>query len=351
MLYIGLDVHRKWVTMGGFDPVTGEIVERDRIGSESDSLREVFDSLEGPLYGVMEAGTTSWAMYRQLRPFFEELVVADPSKLWDRRRDRHAKTDRNDALRMAQMLYRGEIEGLYIPDEHTQDLRILVRGKVRISRWVTRLTNEMGSMLKSWGYVGHRSLLSKGGQVDLDEAELPAHSARVMQLWREMLEKAEQIEDELEAAIEEEAAADSDCALLQTIPGIGAFTALLIKAEIGDVRRFKHSSQLISYCGLAPRVFQSGESRFYGGLGKWGNRWLRYAIGLLAQRVANSRQDNALRTAYWRVQFKNHRNAAKMAVARKAVRVIHQMLTLGNAWDNSRATSRKAAALQRQVCR
>jgi transposase len=245
---------------------------------------------------------------------------------------------------MAQMLYRGEVEGLYIPDEHTQDLRVLVRGKVRVSRWVTRLTNEIGSLLKSWGYVGHKRLLTKGGKLDLDRAELPPHSARVMQLWRELLEKAEEIENELQAAIEEEATADKDCALLKTVPGIGDFTALLVRAEIGDISRFKHSSQLISYAGLAPRVFQSGESCFYGSLGKWGNRWLRYAIGLLAQRSSMSKQDNALRNTYWRVQFKNHRNAAKMAVARKAVRVIHQMLTHGNAWDNSRANPRKTAA-------
>ena len=344
MLYIGLDVHCKWVTVVGFDPAKGELVEHDRVANDPDALTELFSGLEGPLHGIMESGINSWAIYRQMRPLFEELVVADPSKLWDRRRDRRAKTDRNDALRMAEMLYRGEVEGLYIPDDQTQDQRVLVRSKVRASRWVTRLTNEIGSLLKSWGYVGHRSLLTKGGKNDLDSAELPTRSERVLKLWREMLEKAQQIEDELQAAIEEEAARDSDCALLQTIPGVGPFTALLVKAEIGDIRRFKHSSQLISYAGFAPRVFQSGESCSYGSLGRWGNRWLRYALGLLAQRTAHSKQDNALRRTYWRVQFKNHTNAAKMAVARKAVRVIHQMLTLGIAWDNSRATSRKTAA-------
>lgn len=344
MLYIGLDVHCKWITVSGFNPETGEIVESDKVANDPETLREFFGQLQGPLHGVMESGINSWAIYRDLVPVFETLAVAEPSKLWDRRRDRKAKTDRADALRMAQMLYKGEVEGLYIPDEKTQDLRVLVRGKVRVSRWVTRLTNEMGSILKSWGYVGHRRLLSKGGKLDLDQAQLLVHSARVMQLWREMLEKAQEIEDELQAAIEEEASEDKECKLLQSIPGVGAFTALLIKAEIGDIRRFEHSSQLISYAGLAPRVFQSGESRFYGGLGNWGNRWLRYVIGLLAQRTAHSRQDNALRTTYWRVQFKNHANAAKMAVARKAVRVIHQMLVHGAAWDESKAAPRKTAA-------
>lgn len=344
MLYIGLDVHCKWITVAGFNPATSEIIERDRVANDPESLAGLFSELQGPLHGVMESGINSWAIYRDLVPLFETLTVAEPAKLWDRRRDRKAKTDRADAMRMAQMLYRGEVEGLYVPDEKTQDLRVLVRGKVRVSRWVTRLTNEMGSMLKSWGYVGHRRLLSKGGKLDLDQAQLPVHSARVMQLWREMLEKAQEIEDELQAAIGEEAAKDKECELLQSIPGVGAFTALLVKSEIGDIRRFEHSSQLISYVGLAPRVFQSGESRFYGGLGRWGNRWLRYAIGLLAQRTARSKQQNALRTTYWRVQFRNHTNAAKMAVARKAVRVIHQMLIHEAAWDESKAAPRKIVA-------
>ena len=180
MLYIGLDIHSKWTTIVGFDPGSGEMVRLDRISNEREVIGSALSGLKGQLHGVMESGTNSWAMYRELLPYFEELVVADPAKLWDRRRDRDAKTDHRDCMRMAEKLYRGEIEGLYIPDEHTQDLR---RGKVRISRWVTRLTNEMGSLLRSWGYVGGRSLLTKSGKARLDEAELPTHSARVLELY------------------------------------------------------------------------------------------------------------------------------------------------------------------------
>ncbi len=344
MLYLGLDVHSKWMTIRGFDDESGGEIYLKRVSNESESVRETFSSLGSPVHAVMESGTNSWAMYRELKCYCERLVVADPAKLWDRRRDREAKTDGRDALRMAIMLYNGEIEPLYIPDEHTQDLRVLTRGKVRISRWVTRLTNEIGSLLRSWGYVGSRSLLSKSGKSRLDEAQLPPHSARVLQLWREMLEKAQEIEDELQAAIEEEAATDPDCQILETIPSVGAFTALLVRAEIGDISRFAKSDQLISYIGLSPRVFQSGERCYYGGLGNWGNRWLRYALGLLAQRIAASRKDNSLRRTYWRASFRKHRNTAKIAVARKATKIIHQMLTKNEAWNDSKAMMRTKIA-------
>lgn len=332
MLYLGLDVHSQWTTLRGFDPETGEIVERARISNEPEAMAAVLSELPGPLHGVMEAGTNAWAMYRALEPFFARLMIADPAQLWDRKRDRGAKTDRRDALRMAQKLHRGEIKGIYVPDEHTQDLRVLVRGKVRATRWVTKLVNEIGSLLRSWGYVESKSLLSKRGRDRLDTAQLPGHSARVLELWREMLEKAQEIEAELEGAIKEEAEHDAVCAQLRTMPSVGPFTALAVRAEIGDIGRFPSSAALISYAGLAPRVFQSGEHCRYGPLGHRGNPWLRYALGLLANRMACQGKGSRLHQLYWRIQLRGHRNGAKMAVARKATHLIYHLLRSGQPW-------------------
>ena len=44
---------------------------------------------------------------------------------------------------------------------------------------------------------------------------------------------------------------DQDAMVLMTVPGVGYYTALLIKSEIGDVRRFPSAKQLCSYAGLA----------------------------------------------------------------------------------------------------
>jgi transposase len=95
--------------------------------------------------------------------------------------------------------------------------------------------------------------------VQLLDRDLLSHSARVLQLWNELLTKAQEIEDELEKAIAKEAAKDDMCRLLETMPGVGPFTALMVRAEIGDIRRFSKPEQLISYAGYAPKVFQSGE--------------------------------------------------------------------------------------------
>ena len=159
-----------------------------------------------------------------------------------------------------------------------------------------------------------------------------------------MLEKAQEIEDELQAAIEEEGKNDSDCAILRSIPNVGAFTALLVRAEVGDIKRFAKPSSLASYAGLSPRTFQSGDRCYYGGLGKWGNRWLKYGLCLFANRVAHSKKDNSLHRLYWRICLRDHRNSAKVAVARKAAEIIYHLLKKKEYWEASSQDERVVVA-------
>jgi transposase len=332
------------MTVVSLDPTTGEIKQFDRVPNDKESLDEVFEQLQPGRYGVMESGTNAWAMYRLLLPYFDRLVIAEPAKLWNRRTDRTAKTDKRDALRMAQMLCRGEIEPIYIPDEQTQDIRSLVRAKIKASRQVTMLVNEIGGLLRSWGYVGSRSLMTKSGRRDIDKAVLPKHSQRILTLLMGLLEKAEEIEKEFDLTITQEAKDDPMCKLLETIPGVGSFTALLLRAEIGDITRFKSSDELASYVGLTPRVLQSSDRCYYGRLGHWGNRWLKYGLGLLSQRISRSTQDSALRRAYWKVALRKHTNVAKVVVARKAIRIVHQMLLHKEPWDEAKASVRVKSA-------
>ncbi|MDM7913094.1 MAG: IS110 family transposase [Methanotrichaceae archaeon] len=343
MLYLGLDVHSKWMVIKGFDPDTAEEVEIERQPNDEESLAKTFESLPGPLYGAMESGTNSWAVYRMLEPYFEKLVVVDPATVWGRELRRGAKTDRKDARALAIKLYRGELDPLYVPDVSTQDCRSLGRAKINASRHVTKTVNEIGSLLRSWGIVLSCSLLSEKGQGLIEEArqKLPKHSLMVLEMWLEMLRVAREAEDKLQKAIELQASEDEACQRLTTIPGVGALTALVVRAEIGDISRFGSAEQLVRYCGLCPDVSQSGESTRYGRLVKGCNRYLRYVLVLRAQWMARAKIDNPMRQTYWRIVFKG-RNHAKIAVSRQLTRVIYRMLRDGQDWDGSKIAKRRA---------
>ena len=107
MLYLGLDVHSKWMTIKGVDPETGEVISLDRVGCDRDTIASAFSGMNGPLFGAMETGANSWAVYRILKPYFEKLLVVDPATVWGKEVRRGAKTDRRDAMKLAQKLYRG----------------------------------------------------------------------------------------------------------------------------------------------------------------------------------------------------------------------------------------------------
>ncbi len=48
--------------------------------------------------------------------------------------------------------------------------------------------------------------------------------------------------------------------LLQSIPGVGPYTAASIIGEIQDMKRFSSAKAIIAYSSLDPRIKQSGKS-------------------------------------------------------------------------------------------
>jgi transposase len=338
MLYIGLDVHSKWMTIKGFDSETSEIIEINKVSNDDESIRLALSPLRGQIKGVMETGTNSWAMYRKLIGYFDELIVVDPASVWGREIRRGAKTDKRDAMKLAVKLSRGELEGLYIPDDSVQDKRILTRSKKQASDHVTKLVNEIGSIIRSWGIDLGSSILTKRGRLKLESLKdgLPDNSVMVLNLWLDLLDNFINAENAIEAEIKKAAEKDEAAKLLMTIPGVGSFTALAVSAEVGDVRRFKSAKHLISYSGLSPNVHQSGDKLHYGKLNGCCNRFLRYVMILRGSGVGCQRGENPFKKTYWRVLIKNHYNDAKVAVARKMLRIMYSMLQNKEKWDIKR---------------
>ncbi len=66
--------------------------------------------------------------------------------------------------------------------------------------------------------------------------------------------------------------------VIMAIPGIGYINGGMILGEIGDIRRFSCPSKLLTFAGLDPSVYQSGNySARRTRMSKCGSRVLRYA--------------------------------------------------------------------------
>ncbi len=109
-----------------------------------------------------------------------------------------------------------------------------------------------------------------------------------------------------------------------TIPGIDYYTALSVKAAIGDITRFSSPKKLVSYIGLNPRIYQSGNSCYTGRITKRGRSQARWVLIQAAQCIV--KVPGPLRGFFLKLRKRKERNKAIVAVASKLVRIIWMML-------------------------
>lgn len=117
---------------------------------------------------------------------------------------------------------------------------------------------------------------------------------------------------------------------LRSLPGVGPIVALIILAESGDLKRFKHYRQYINYCGFSLSTLQSGQNKGSSKLSKRGSARLRYAYWLAGNAAINMRE-NSFRAKYQRYIKLDPDNAdlkrkARTAVAVKIARVAHALV-------------------------
>jgi transposase len=124
--------------------------------------------------------------------------------------------------------------------------------------------------------------------------------------------------------IDQKAKATAAVRTLCTLPGVGHYTALLILAEVGDVRRFPTPKQLVSYAGLAPIVRASGGHIQTGHLSKQGSAWLRWILVEAAQHAP--RRPGRYRALFERVARRKGTRVARVAVARELLIRAYWML-------------------------
>jgi len=120
--------------------------------------------------------------------------------------------------------------------------------------------------------VMEENRLSSGGVDGLVRESLDEHIAYLTQ----QIEKTRrQIKDH----IDQNPNLKNQARLLESIPGIGAATAALLLAELGDIKQFGSARQVAAFAGLVPRIRESGTSvRGRSRLSKVGSSRLRKSL-------------------------------------------------------------------------
>ena len=123
--------------------------------------------------------------------------------------------------------------------------------------------------------------------------------------------------------------------LLQTIPGIGPKTAIVLITITNNFKKFDDTKKLSAYVGLSPRVYQSGTSiNGKGHITKMGNKYVRKLLYLCAW---SAKQHNEqCKVMYDRLKEKKKpERVIKIAIANKLLRQAFAIATNCRVYDKN----------------
>lgn len=322
--YIGIDLHKAKSFVTRLDQ-GGQVLEQVELAHRTGALKDYLGQLPSDARIVVEAtGNWMW-LYELIEARHPDLVLAHPLKTKAIASAR-IKTDKIDATTLAHLLRADLVPAAYIPPRPVRDTRELLRYRASLVRLRTQVKNKVAAIVSKTGLqTPTRMVCGVKSRRFLATAPVRACYRFALDGY---LRSLEHLTTEIRAAshtIETQASADPQARLLQTMPGLGAYSALLILSEIGDIRRFPDSRHLCSYAGLVPSVHASGGKTRLGRLTKQGSSWLRWILVELSMHAINGAPQ--FRSLYYRVAKKHGANTGRVAVARAMLKTIYAMLT------------------------
>lgn len=282
-----------------------------------------------------------------------ELQVANPNGAAWCWKSIKRKTDRLDALKLAQLSAMNQLPLVHLPEPKVREWRALIGYRQSLVGRRTRIKNRIRALLDRVG--GDKLPSGKTGWTVKAMAELRERSrplARCVrgQFWRgELWEELQQYDavqeviGRVEAKLDGLARADKRVGRLQTIPGVGPRLAEMVVAVIDDPHRFKNGKQVGSYVGLTPRQYQSGTMDRQGRISGRGHKHLR---SLLVEVAWLGRLYNPwMRELYERVcrGSSSRKKIAIVAVARRLLIRCWAMLRDETRWQGPPLERRSVA--------
>ncbi len=323
---VGVDVHRDFCVVA----ICQDGVTRSagRVPSTPEGIKTLAESLLATDRVVLEVTGSCWEVARILEPHVDRVVVVSPDDTGIT--SARAKTDKLDARTLASLLWKGELEAVWMPDERCRILRRRLARREQLVRARTRSKNEIHASLQRrlQGKPPCSDLFGVKGRQWLAGLELPLEERESVDAGIRHIEFLDAEIAVVEKVIAQQALSWPEIRRLMTVPGVNLICAATFIAAVGNPHRFLTSRKLVAYLGLDPKVKQSGEEPARSGrISKRGSASARWALVEAAWTA--TLQPGPAHAFYERLRARRGHGKAIVATARKLAILFWCMLTRG----------------------
>ena len=369
--YVAMDTHKKQHAVAVLDRNTGEIRQFSVKNTSRDiakMVKRVAREAPAEVKFCYEAGVCGFTLQRRIEAMGHKCIVIAPSLVPLKPGDR-IKTDRRDAKKLLGHFAAGQLTEVYPPNAEQEAARDLTRVRYTAMVNLKRIRHQLQKFLTRHGYIYNagknwtQKHLNWLRALEFDQDDLRAVFEMYYVEWQHCIQRLDTLDKQLEQLAQRPQYREA-VGLLRCFKGIDTLTAITVITEIFEFGRFDSPKALMSYLGLTPSEYSSGERRQPGVITKTGNSLVRR---LLAESSWHSRHrpnvgkelkrrrkgqpqwaidlaDRAmlrLHQRFWRlVRAGKPQNKAVIAVAREFAGFIWSMMHQHQLQEKSQGASR-----------
>jgi transposase len=338
MLYLGIDQHRKQLTVCVRNE-QGDVILRRQVSTEWQRVRAFLAEIRtkaekaGFVVIVEICGFNDWLLKLLVEYGCREILLVQPEK------QSKKKTDRRDANALCEVLWVNRerllagkpvqgIRRIQPPTAQEAEDRQLTELRKRMGQLRTRTINKIKHLLRKHNLEQEcptKGLDTIKGRHWLAQLALGPMDRMEMDLLLDQWKQGKEQTKTLDREICKRQAQSTTAAIIATIPGASAYSSLALASRIGSIERFPRPGSLANYWGLTPGCRNSGEATDrLGSITKQGSATARFILGQLVLHVL--RRDAAMRAWYGRIKKRRGAKIARVAVMRRLADIGEQMV-------------------------
>jgi transposase len=240
--YIGLDVHQASISVAVLDE-SGKLVVQSVVATRATAIVEFLEGLRGTLQVTFEEGTYSAWLYDLLVRRVSQVVVCNPRK--NALLKAGNKSDRIDALKLAELLRGGMLSPVYHGQNSTRTLHELTRSYTTLTVDTTRVMSRLKAIYRSQAisYGGKKLYTRRHRQEWLKQLNQPGLVRRAERLYEE-LDLLQQLRRQAKQELMAESQKHAVCERLRTIPYLGPIRAAVLAARV-DAASFSQQAPVL----------------------------------------------------------------------------------------------------------